>query len=113
MGPGARDATPSHARGASCRDNAAPQQRLLPERQGRGEGFLLSHALHPSAANQAMETTQPGQAFIFQPDAMWESAVLPWNQHKSSPRSLLLLSPKKKKEKSQLQRLKMSAGVEN
>lgn len=54
-----------------------------------------ARALPPSAVNHAIETTQCGQAFVFQPNATWESAALRWNQHKSSPRSLLLLSKKK------------------
>lgn len=67
-----------------------------------------AHALPPSAANHAMETTQCGDAFILQPNVTWEAAALRWNTHKPSPRSLLLLS-----EKSQLPRLKLSTEVEN
>lgn len=69
-----------------------------------------AHALPPSAANHAMETTQCGQAFIFQPNATWESAALRWNQHNPSPARFYFCL---KKKKSQLQRLKMSTGVEN
>lgn len=38
-----------------------------------------AHALPPSAANHAMETTQCGDAFIFQPNATWEAAALSTN----------------------------------
>lgn len=107
--PGARDATQREAAATPAGRAAVttPHRNsgyLLSTGGGReagGDGLMLSveepaHALPPSAANHAMETTQCGQAFIFQPNATWESAALPWNQHKSSPRSRLLLSKKKK-----------------
>lgn len=55
----------------------------------------LPPSLPPSAANHAMETTQCGDVFIFQPNATWEGATPRWTQHKPPPRSILLLSKKK------------------